>query len=122
MVRHARACAPDEGCGLLLGRDGEIVEAVRARNVAGDPATRFLIDPGDHFAAIRTARARGLAVVGFYHSHPRSAAEPSPRDVAEFDYPDHLYVIVGLRTEPPDIRLFRFVSGNFQPMSLVTVA
>jgi len=122
MVRHARACAPDEGCGLLLGRDGEIVEAVRARNVAGDPATRFLIDPGDHFAAIRTARARGLAVVGFYHSHPRCAAEPSPRDVAEFDYPDHLYVIVGLRTEPPDIRLFRFVSGNFQPMSLVTVA
>jgi len=42
--------------------------------------------------------------------------------VAEFDYPDYLYVIVGLRTEPPDIRLFRFVSGNFQPMSLVTVA
>ena len=32
-----------------------------------------------------------LEVVGFYHSHPRSAPEPSPRDLAEFDYPDHLY-------------------------------
>ena len=122
MVRHARACAPDECCGLLLGREGAIVEAVRARNVAADPATRFLIDPADHFAAMRTARAQALVIVGFYHSHPRSAAEPSPRDVAEFDYPDHLYAIVSLRTEPAEIRLFRLVSGNFRPVSFVTVA
>jgi len=122
MVRHARGCAPTECCGLLLGRDGEIVEAVRARNIAGDPLTRFLIDPIDHFTAVRTARARALDIVGFYHSHPLSAAEPSPRDVAEFDYPDHLYVIVSLLTEPADVRLFRFVSRNFQPVSFVTVA
>jgi proteasome lid subunit RPN8/RPN11 len=122
MVAHAREVAPDECCGLLLGRDGEIVEAVRARNIAGDPATRFLIDPIDHFAAIRTARARALDIVGFYHSHPHSAAEPSSRDVAEFDYPDSLYVIVSLRTEPADVHLFRFASGNFQPVSFVTVA
>jgi proteasome lid subunit RPN8/RPN11 len=122
IVAHAREAAPNECCGLLLGRDGEIVEAVRARNIAGDPVTRFLIDPIDHFAAIRTARARALDIVGFYHSHPQSAAEPSSRDVAEFDYPDRLYVVVSLRTEPADVRLFRFVSGNFQPVSFVTVA
>jgi desampylase len=122
VVAHARDAAPDECCGLLLGRDGEIVEAVRARNIAADPLTRFLIDPVDHFAAIRAARARALDVVGFYHSHPRSAPEPSSRDVAEFAYPDHLYVIVSLRTEPAELRLFRFASGNFQPVSFVTVA
>jgi proteasome lid subunit RPN8/RPN11 len=122
MVRHARSCAPDECCGLLLGRDDQIVEAVRARNIAGEPATRFLIDPIDHFAAIRIARARGLDIVGFYHSHPQSAAEPSARDEAEFDYPDRLYVIVSLRTGQADVRLFRFVSGNFQPVPFVTVA
>jgi proteasome lid subunit RPN8/RPN11 len=122
MVRHARTCAPDECCGLLLGRDGEIVEAVRARNVAADPARRFLIDPVDHFAAIRTARAQSLDIVGFYHSHPRSAAEPSARDLAEFDCPDHFYAIVSLQTEPADVRLFRFASGNFQPVAFVTVA
>ena len=119
IVAHGREAAPDECCGLLLGRGGEIVEAVPARNIAGDPATGFLIDPIDHFAAIRTARARALDIVGFYHSHPHSAAEPSSRDVAEFDYPDSLYVIVSLRTEPADVRLFRFVSGNFQPVSFV---
>ena len=120
-VAHAREAAPRECCGLLLGRGDEIVEAVRARNIAEDPAARFLIDPSDHFAAIRSARDRGVEVVGFYHSHPSSAAEPSPRDLAEFSYPDHLYAIVSLRSEPPEIRLFRFHGGNFHAVALVTV-
>jgi proteasome lid subunit RPN8/RPN11 len=121
IVARAIEAAPHECCGLLLGRGDEIVEAVPARNLAEDPATRFVIDPADHFAALRIARSRGLAVVGFYHSHPASPPEPSLRDVAEFNYPDHLYAIVSLRTEPAEIRLFRFVAGNFRPTALVTV-
>ena len=118
-VAHAREAAPDECCGLLLGCGGEIVEAVRARNAADDPARRFLIDPADHFAALRAARERGLDVVGFYHSHPASPAEPSARDLAEFSYPGHLYLIVSLEAEPADVRLFRFTAGKFQRLSLV---
>ena len=119
---HARETVPEECCGLLLGRDGEVVEAARARNIADDRVTRFLIDPEDHFAARRAARARGLDVVGFYHSHPRSAAEPSARDLAEFSYPHHLYLIVSLNVEPAGIGLFRLDEGNFHPISFVTVA
>ena len=121
-VRHAREAAPDECCGLLVGIGDEIVEAVRARNSAGDPATRFLIHPQDHFAAIRAARRRGLEVVGFYHSHPASPPEPSERDVAEFSSPGYLYAIVSLRAEPAQIGLFRFVAGDFERVSVLTVA
>jgi proteasome lid subunit RPN8/RPN11 len=121
IAAHAREAAPAECCGLLLGRGDEIVEATRARNVAADPATRFLIDPADHFAAMRSAREHGLEVVGFYHSHPVSPPEPSARDVAEFSYPRHLYAIVSLRSDPVEIRLFRMVDGNFQPVSFLTV-
>ena len=95
---------------------------MRARNAADDRARRFLIDPADHFAARRIARERGLEVVGFYHSHPASPAEPSPRDLAEFSYPDHLYLIVSLRAEPVEIGLFRFERGSFQRVSFDTVA
>jgi proteasome lid subunit RPN8/RPN11 len=122
LVAHAGETAPAECCGLFLGRGEEIVEAVRARNLADEPATRFLIDPADHFAARRTARGRGLEVVGFYHSHPSSPAEPSARDRAEFTYAGHLYAIVSLRVEPAEIRLFRFDAGNFHRVSFVTVA
>ena len=120
VVAHARGCAPDECCGVLLGMGEEIVEAVRARNIADEPATRFLIDPEDHFAGRRAARERGLEVVGFYHSHPGSPPEPSERDIAEFSYPGHLYLIVSLSSEPAEISLFRFDHGRFQRVSFVT--
>lgn len=119
-MSHARETAPDECCGLLIGRGAEILAAVRARNIAGDPAARFLVDPEDHFKARRAARERGLEVVGFYHSHPSSGPEPSARDLAEFSYPGHLYAIVSLRAEPAEVRLFRFDAGNFQRLSFVT--
>jgi len=120
-VHHAHEAAPDECCGLLLGRHDEVVEAFRARNIADQPASRFLIDPQDHITGRREARARGLDVVGFYHSHPRSVTEPSVRDLDEFTYPGHLYAIVSLLVEPAEVSLFRFDAGNFQRVSFVTV-
>ncbi len=119
VVAHARDAAPAECCGVLLGRGDAVVEAVRTRNVADRP-TRFLIDPRDHFAAIRSARARDLDVVGYYHSHPHSPAEPSDTDVAEANYPDHLSLIVGLAAERPDVRLYRFDGRNFLEEPFVT--
>jgi len=126
---HGEETYPHECCGILLGTmdidkdEREVQIVVRAGNTRLDALhNRYNIDPKELIAAQKQARLAGLDIVGFYHSHPRSAAEPSPRDVAEFDYPDHLYVIVSLRTEPADVRLFRFVSRNFQPVSFVTVA
>lgn len=117
IVAHAREVAPAECCGLLFGSPASIVEAVRTRNIAADPATRFLIDPKDHIDGRREARRRSLEVVGFYHSHPLSPATPSARDRTEAGYPDDLYLIVSLLAEPPEIRVFR----NFIPVPFVTV-
>jgi proteasome lid subunit RPN8/RPN11 len=73
---------------VLIGASGRIDEAIPARNMAGavrgtNPATTYVLDPGDHITARREARQRGLTVVGFYHSHPSSRAWPSPTDIAE---------------------------------------
>jgi proteasome lid subunit RPN8/RPN11 len=121
VVAHAREVAPHECCGLLLGRDGHVTDAMTARNIAADPSTRFLIDPEDHFAARRAARSRGLEVIGFYHSHPRSPAEPSELDCSEFTYAGHLYLIVSLRAEPAEISLFQFEARRFQRCPFTTV-
>jgi proteasome lid subunit RPN8/RPN11 len=124
VIAHARDAAPAECCGLLLRRDGAVVEAVRTHNVADDLRSRFVIDPKDHIDHRREARRRGLDVAGFYHSHPRSDASPSATDRAEASYPDHLYLIVSLAHEPPDVGLFRLDaadSGNFLRLPFVTV-
>ena len=116
VLRHAERASPRECCGVLVGREDEILQAVEARNLSEDP-NRYLLDPADHIAIRRDARAAGLAVVGFYHSHPHSAARPSATDQAEAAYPDHLYLIVGV----DEVRLFRLAGGNFVETPFVTV-
>lgn len=120
ILAHADADAPNECCGLLIGAVSDdrcvIHAAFPARNSLRS-RTRFEIEPLDHFAAIKQARASGLAVVGAYHSHPASAAVPSPRDLAEAEDPDLLHLIVGLPQR--ELRAYRLRDGNFHPVALV---
>ena len=117
VIAHARQARPAECCGILLGRAAEIVEAVPVRNVAESP-TRYVLDPAEHIAVRRRARASGIDVLGFYHSHTTTAAEPSATDIADAAYPGHLYLIVSLAADPPEVRLFRWNGGVFDPVPL----
>lgn len=124
MVRHADEAWPAECCGLLIGRPREVVSAQRAKNAAPEPRRRFLIDPRDHFAAVRAARESGQAVVGAYHSHPGGEPQPSPTDLAEaFDDPTFLHVIVvAPRGREPVVAAYRLITGNFVELRLVRVS
>ena len=95
-------------------------EAVPVENRAADPARRYEIDPVDYFASIKRCRGTGQAVVGAYHSHPRSEPVPSPSDAAEA-FSGFLYVIAGpaVGDATLEIRAYCFVDGNFQPVRLV---
>ena len=106
---------------MLIGSASEVTEVVQGRNDADDRVRRFLLNPADHFAAIRRARQVGADVVGFYHSHPASNPAPSPTDQEQASYSNHLYGIVSLATDPPRFELFRFVDGNFVAAPFVTV-
>ena len=109
---HAWREHPRECCGILLGQGPQILNAVPVQNLAAD-ANRFLLDPKQHIEIRRDARRSGLAVVGFYHSHPHSAAQPSQTDMAEADT-EALHVIVSLQTDPPSIRAFWIQDGGFR--------
>lgn len=113
IVRHARASAPRECCGLLLGRpeSAAVVDVWPTRNDA-DGDSRFLVNAEDHFAAIHAARARGLEVIGAYHSHPRSAATPSPSDLTESGVGPWVHVIVSLASDPAELRAYRYAEGG----------
>lgn len=116
MLAHAQEEAPRECCGLLVGKGDSVVRSVRARNL--DAKTmRYLIDPEDHFAAIRSARADGLEVIGAYHSHPSSAPVPSATDIAEAESgSDFLYVIVSLVGD--DVRAYQIDGGVSKLLAL----
>jgi proteasome lid subunit RPN8/RPN11 len=111
VIAHAKECRPRECCGILLGTTDHISEAVPAGNLSEIP-TRFLVDPKAHIEARRAARAQGLEVVGFYHSHPHSPALPSATDLAEAQYPECVHLIVGFVEGMPEIRIFNYSDGR----------
>jgi proteasome lid subunit RPN8/RPN11 len=67
------------------------------------------------------ARDRGLEVVGFYHSHPSTAAWPSPTDVAEATYLESVHLIVSLAGGVVEARLFRIGQGATTEVPLIRV-
>lgn len=112
ILAQAHAEAPNECCGLLLGRGDVVEEVFPGRNVDETPRTRYVMDPRDQLRAFRTMDERGWDLVAIYHSHPHTEAYPSETDKHRALYPDARYVIVSLR-EPaaPRVRAFRLLDG-----------
>jgi proteasome lid subunit RPN8/RPN11 len=57
---------------------------------------RYNIEPVDLLRAQREGRARGIDIVGFYHSHPDHPAFWSPTDLAEAHWYGCVYVITSV--------------------------
>jgi proteasome lid subunit RPN8/RPN11 len=120
--RGERAGHPRETCGLLLGAEGRILDALPIRNVAADPRSAFELDPAAHLAASRAARASGMAVFGHYHSHPGGDPSPSRADAEQAGEQGRLWLI--LAGDEHGLWLSREggpVAGAFERMELEIV-
>lgn len=142
IVEAAVAGYPKECCGLLVGRRGAredqpseadrtVVEVVALDNAwepslldytdpAGDGAhsarDRYWIDPADMLAVQRSARERGLEVIGVFHSHPDHVAVPSECD-RTLAWPVYSYIIVSVMAgQVADLKSWRLNDQNqFEP-------
>jgi [CysO sulfur-carrier protein]-S-L-cysteine hydrolase len=110
VVAHARAEAPNECCGMIATEDGRAVAVHRARNTAASPF-RYEMDGREQYAIQTAIEDAGLELGAIYHSHTRSAPEPSQTDINLAFYPDAVYLIVGLKDSEPDVRAWRIVDG-----------
>jgi proteasome lid subunit RPN8/RPN11 len=98
---HGEETYPHECCGALLGKywpDGwHVQQAVPAGNTRTDSAhNRYNIAPGELVKIEREARRLGMAIAGFYHSHPDHPAQWSPTDFAEAHWLGCSYVITSV--------------------------
>ncbi len=115
---HGVETYPHECCGALLGRDSnavlendggkdsltparEILELFPLVNRRDDsPRNRFSVTAEDVLTAEKAARAQGLEVVGWYHSHPDHPARPSDFD-RDHAWPWYSYIIVSVQNGAP---------------------
>ena len=118
IIAHARDEAPNECCGLLIGQGSVIDACVRVRNLCASP-TRYLVDPADHVAVIRSLRGTSRGVIGSYHSHPRTPAVPSESDRAETLYPEFVWVIVSLLEPEAHVAAYRLTGDGLTSVAIV---
>ncbi|MGQ0551144.1 MAG: Mov34/MPN/PAD-1 family protein [Armatimonadota bacterium] len=112
MIEHAQAEYPNECCGLLAGVGTRVAHLFRGRNIDQSPFT-YRLDPHEQLQFFKDIDARGLELLGIYHSHTRSAPYPSRTDVGKAHYPDVAYVIVSLQDRnAPLVRAYRIVKGQ----------
>ena len=82
-MSHARACVPEEACAILAGTINADVHLVREimvlENIDHSPVS-FSVSGTGLIRAYEQAGRLGLDVIGVFHSHPESAAVPSPKD------------------------------------------
>ncbi len=98
----ARAAYPHEGCGALVGRQGGlVVQSIELPNRETDrPRVRFTVSPGDYIAVEEEADRRGLALLGFWHSHPDHPARPSETD-RRYAWPELITVVINVASGQP---------------------
>ena len=128
IVAHARAEAPNEACGIVIG-DGPAGDGGRAlrwvplRNPLASPY-RYAIDPEDLLRLTIETDDADEVFWAIVHSHTASPARPSPTDLREAHYPDALYVLVSLSPAEadadgtPGVRAWRIVDGGVHEVGL----
>lgn len=114
LLQHADEAAPDEACGFVVVSERRVVRVERARNASGTPNVHFTFDDHGYLRIVQVEkeereRAGAEVDVGIYHSHPASAARPSPTDVRELRqaWTDALQLLVGFGEDPAAGRVIR---------------
>jgi len=125
MQAWSREQFPREACGLLLGRRDqqrtEVLELTSAPNrFEGLAGEGFELEALHLVQAEGRARARGLGVVGLWHSHPGQAAVPSHADAAGA-LGDWSYPILALKADGTSVlRSWRYTAQGFREERLLS--
>jgi len=114
MVDLAQRALPHEACGLLAGEGDFVREVMPLTNVEHNPVgCGWRADSREQLRAFERIDDRGWELLAIFHSHLRSTAYPSERDVEHALYPDARYVITSLADEgAPMVAAFRIVDGR----------
>ena len=118
MLEQAQEELPNECCGLLAGW---IVDGV-GRVEMHYPLVNELASPIEYnagakslIAAHKDMRARGIAELAIYHSHPTTAPIPSRTDRERNYYgTEMIFLIIGLAEQPPQVRAWRLQSDSHE--------
>jgi proteasome lid subunit RPN8/RPN11 len=92
IMDHLEKCLPEEGCGLIGGKNDTAEIVFLAENILHSPMA-FLLKPEDQLFSFLHLEKIGLDLIGLFHSHPDGPNYPSSKDINEFLYPGVITII-----------------------------
>lgn len=107
MLAHIVESYPDEGCGAVGSKDGRVVKHYPTQNAAEHRDDFSIIAEADLVRIYNDIDDYDGEMI-YYHSHPKSEAYPSARDIEWAKRSGYLYIIFSHRffPEPPYVRVF----------------
>lgn len=118
MIAHCKKGCPCEACGILAG-EGNMVSKIYAMTNTEKSPVSYLLDSKEQFNVMKDMRENNISMVAIFHSHPSSAAYPSPTDVNLAFYEDTVYVIVSLIESTPVVKGFSIKEGKIEEVGVV---
>ena len=121
MIAHAQEGFPLEVCGILGGAGDTVSVNYRMTNTDASNE-HFMMEPKEQFAVVKELRAKGLSMLGIYHSHPETPARPSEEDIKLALTPAVSYLIISLAdAAKPDVKSFKIITGSVEKEEIVIV-
>lgn len=126
ILAHARACLPEEACGIIGGTidpaGNKRIEKVYLLENTDHSNEHFTLSPQAQLAAVKDMRANGWMPLGNWHSHPESPSRPSQEDKRLAYDSKASYLILSLQDQDaPVLNSFHIENGEAEKEELVYV-
>ena len=120
MFEHAVTSPEQEVCGLIGGSRGYPQSYYPIKNITDDPVRSFLMDPQGQIDAMHDMRKHGEKLIGIFHSHPFTSADPSAVDLELAAYTDVIYFIISLVGTTPELSAHYYDGKGFSKIPTLT--
>ena len=119
MISHAIEGLPNECCGILAGKNTEVSNLFRMKNVEESPF-RYSMDGKEMLGGLNKLDDEGMDLLAIYHSHTHTPAYPSATDVRLATWPDAIYILISLMDKNhPVLCAFHIVDAQVVEEELV---
>ncbi|NMC53834.1 MAG: M67 family metallopeptidase [Chloroflexi bacterium] len=117
VICHLEKVLPEEGCGLLAGKDGRVERVFVVENSLHSP-TRFEMDALAQVNAMMAMEKMGSELLAIYHSHPLGPDHPSEIDTRLFFYPESASLIASYEHQRWVFKAYCLQGSVWQPLEL----
>ena len=112
IIAHALEEDPNECCGVLSSKDGQVVKLTRITNAEHSP-NGYSLEPEELLRVLRENDDNGWDLLAVYHSHTHTEAYPSDTDLSLATLPEARYILVSVMDKAnPVLRAFRIIDGE----------